>query len=156
MEERRVRFVQLISTDWSGRSECDKNHVDNARKIDRPIAGLIADLKQRGLLESTLLVSAGEFGRTPVMQGEEGRDHHPYGFTAWMAGGGVRGGRAVGATDEFGFRAVTDRVHVNDLHGAMLSVLGMDHRKLTHFFQGRDFRLTDVGGDFDLAGRLMA
>ncbi len=154
MVERGVRFVQLISTDWDGHSECDKNHVDNARKIDRPIAGLIADLKQRGLLESTLLVWAGEFGRTPVMQGKEGRDHHPYGFTAWMAGGGVGGGRVVGATDDFGFRAAVDRVHVNDLHGAMLSLLGMDHRRLTYFFQGRDFRLTDVGGDFDLAGRL--
>ncbi len=151
MVERGVRFVQLISTDWDGHSECDKNHVDNARKIDRPIAGLIADLKQRGLLESTLLVWVGEFGRTPVMQGKEGRDHHPYGFTAWIAGGRVRGGLAVGATDEFGFRAVTDRVHVNDLHGAMLSLLGMYHRKVTYFFQGRDFRVTDVGGDFDLA-----
>ena len=154
MVERGVRFVQLISTDWDGHGECDRNHVDNARKIDRPIAGLLADLKQRGLLESTLVVWVGEFGRTPVMQGKEGRDHHPYGFSAWMAGGGVRGGRVVGATDDFGFRAVSDPVHVNDLHAGMLSLMGLDHKRLTYFFQGRDFRLTDVGGEFDLAGRL--
>jgi uncharacterized protein (DUF1501 family) len=155
MVERGVRFVQLISTDWDGHGECDKNHVENARKIDRPIAGLIADLKQRGLLESTLLVWAGEFGRTPVMQGKEGRDHHPYGFSAWMAGGGIRGGTVVGATDDFGFRAVTDRVHVNDLHACMLRLLGLDHKKLTYFLQGRDFRLTDVGGEFDISSRLL-
>jgi hypothetical protein len=155
MVERGVRFVQLISTDWDGHGECDQNHRDNSRKIDKPIAGLIADLKQRGLLESTLIVWVGEFGRTPVMQGKEGRDHHPYGFSSWMCGGGVKGGRIIGATDEFGFRAVEDRVHVHDLHGAWLSILGIDHRKLTYFFNGRDFRLTDVAGDFDFAPRLL-
>ncbi len=154
MVERGVRFIQLISTDWDGHGECDKNHSENARKIDKPIAGLIADLKQRGLLESTLIVWVGEFGRTPVMQGKEGRDHHPYGFSSWMAGGGVRGGRAIGATDDFGFRAAEDKVHVNDLHAGMLGMLGLDHKKLTYFFQGRNFRLTDVGGEFNLAARL--
>jgi hypothetical protein len=156
MVERGVRFIQLISTDWDGHGECDKNHMENARKIDKPIAGLLTDLKQRGLLDSTLIVWVGEFGRTPVMQGKEGRDHHPYGFSSWMAGGGIKGGQAIGATDEFGFRAVEDRVHVNDLHASMLAVLGLDHRRLTYFYQGRDFRLTDVGGDFNLAPRLLA
>jgi hypothetical protein len=156
MVERGVRFIQLISTDWDGHGECDKNHVENAHKIDRPIAGLIADLKQRGLLEQTLIVWVGEFGRTPVMQGKEGRDHHPYGFSAWMCGGGIRGGKVIGATDEFGFRAVEDRVHVHDLHGTLLSLLGLEHRKLTYPFNGRNFRLTDVEGDFDLSPRLLA
>lgn len=156
MVERGVRFIQLISTDWDGHGECDKNHVENARKIDKPIAGLISDLKQRGLLESTLIVWVGEFGRTPVMQGTEGRDHHPYAFSAWMCGGGIRGGKVVGATDEFGFRAVEDRVHVHDLHATWLSLLGLDHRKVTYFFSGRDFRLTDVEGNFDFSQRLLA
>jgi hypothetical protein len=153
--ERGVRFVQLISTDWDGHGECDKNHTENARKIDKPIAGLISDLKQRGLLESTLLVWVGEFGRTPVMQGVEGRDHHPYGFCSWMCGGGVHGGKVIGATDEFGFRAVEDRVHVHDLHATWLSLMGLDHRRLTYFFNGRDFRLTDVEGHFDFSQRLL-
>ena len=155
MVERGVRFIHLISTDWDGHGECDKNHVQNARKTDRPIAALLSDLKQRGLLDSTLVVWVGEFGRTPVMQGKEGRDHHPYGFSAWLAGGGVHGGKVIGATDELGFRAVEDRVHVHDLHGSILALLGLDHRKLTYFFQGRDFRLTDVGGDKNLAPRLL-
>ncbi len=116
MMERGVRFVQLISTDWDGHSECEKNHLENARKIDQPIAALLGDLKQRGMLESTLVVSTGEFGRTPVMQGNGGRDHSPYGFTAWMAGGGIRGGKVIGATDDLGFRAVDDKIHVHDLH----------------------------------------
>jgi hypothetical protein len=156
MVERGVRFIQLISTDWDGHGECDKNHVENGRKTDRPISALISDLKQRGLFESTLLVWVGEFGRTPVMQGKEGRDHHPYGFSAWMAGGGVRGGKVIGATDDLGFRAVEDPVHVHDLHATILALLGLDHKKLTYFLQGRDFRLTDVGGDKNLAPRLLA
>ena len=155
MVERGVRFIQLNSTDWDGHGECDKNHWGNARKIDKPIAGLIGDLKQRGLLDSTLLVLTGEFGRTPAMEGNKGRDHHPYGFSTVMAGGGIRGGQVIGATDELGYRAVEDRVHVHDLHATMLSLLGLDHRKLTYFFQGRDRRLTDVGGDNDLAPRLI-
>ena len=154
MVERGVRFVQLISTDWDGHSECERNHRENSHKIDKPLAGLIQDLKQRGLLESTLVVSTGEFGRTPIVQGNGGRDHNPYGFSAWMAGAGIRGGKVIGATDEFGFRAVENKVHVHDLHATVLSLLGLDHRKLTYFFQGRDRRLTDVGGQNDLAARL--
>jgi uncharacterized protein DUF1501 len=156
MVERGVRFIQVISTDWDGHGECDKNHVENARKIDKPIAGLITDLKQRGLLESTLIVCVGEFGRTPVMQGVNGRDHHPFGFSAWLAGGGIKGGKVIGSTDELGFRAVEDKVHVHDLHGTMLALLGLDHKKLTYQFQGRDFRLTDVGGEKNLASQLLA
>ena len=154
MVERGVRFVQLYSSDWDGHGQCAKNHKKNAGQIDRPIAGLIADLKQRDLLESTLIVCCGEFGRTPVMQGDKGRDHSPYGFTTWMAGGGVRGGKTIGATDEFGFRAVEDKVHVHDLHATMLSLLGLDHYSLTYLFQGREQRLTDVGGENDLSDRL--
>jgi Protein of unknown function (DUF1501) len=155
MVERNVRFVQLISTDWDGHSECGKNHLDNARKIDKPIAALLTDLKQRGMLESTLVVSTGEFGRTPVMQGNAGRDHSPYGFSAWMAGGGVRGGNVIGATDELGFRAIQDKLHVHDLHATMLALLGLDHTKLTYLFQGREQRLTDVGGKNEISRRLL-
>lgn len=156
MIERGVRFVQLISTDWDGHSECEKNHLENARKIDQPIAALLGDLKQRGMLEDTLVFSTGEFGRTPVMQGNGGRDHSPYGFSAWMAGGGIRGGKIIGATDELGFRAVEDKIHVHDLHRTMLALLGLDHRKLTYLFQGRDQRLTDVAGERDLSPRLIS
>lgn len=154
MVERGVRFIQLYKDGWDGHGECDKNHTANALGCDQPIAALLGDLKQHGLLESTLVVWLGEFGRTPVMQGKNGRDHHPYGFSAWMAGGGIRGGQVIGATDELGFRAVEDPVHVNDLHATILALLGLDHQKLTYFFQGRDFRLTDVGGANNLAARL--
>jgi hypothetical protein len=154
MVERGVRYVQLINTDWDGHGECAKNHAANAARIDEPIAGLLADLKQRGLLESTLIVWTGEFGRTPVMQGNRGRDHNPYGFCTWMAGGGIRGGKVIGATDELGFRAVDDKVHVHDLHATMLSLLGLDHQRLTYLFEGRQRRLTDVGGMNDLSERL--
>jgi hypothetical protein len=154
MVERGVRFVHLISGDWDGHGQCAKNVKDNAGRIDRPIAGLLTDLAGRGLLDSTLVLWTGEFGRTPVMQGGQGRDHSPYGFSSWLAGGGVKGGQVIGATDELGFRAVEDRVHVHDLHATVLSLLGLDHRKLTYRFEGRDRRLTDVGGDNDLSGRL--
>jgi uncharacterized protein (DUF1501 family) len=155
--ERGVRFVHLYNSDWDGHSECDKNHRQNARKTDVPLAGLLADLKQRGLLESTLVVSAGEFGRTPVMQGREGRDHNPHGFSVWMAGGGIKGGRAIGATDEFGFRAVEDKVHIHDLHATMLELLGLDHKKLHVLVSGLEKRLTGVGedGEHSLAKRLL-
>jgi len=156
MVERGVRFVQLVSTDWDAHAECDQNHFKNARGIDKPLAGLVGDLKQRGLLESTLIVSTGEFGRTPLMQGRMGRDHNPYGFTTWMAGGGIRGGKVIGTTDELGFRAIEDKVHVHDLHATLLSLLGLDHKKLTYFFQGRERRLTDVGGQKELSRRLLA
>ena len=146
MAERGVRFIQLYNNDWDGHGECAQNHKTNAARTDKPIAALLTDLNQRGLLDSTLVVWAGEFGRTPVMQGANGRDHNPYGFTAWMAGGGVRGGQVIGATDELGFRAMENKVHVHDLHATMLAALGIDHEKLTYHFEGRARRLTDVFG----------
>lgn len=156
MVEQGVRYVHLVNNDWDGHGECLKNHQSQAARVDRPIAALLADLKQRGLLDETLVVWAGEFGRTPIMQGNRGRDHHPYGFSAWMAGGGICGGKAIGATDELGFHVVADKVHVNDLHATMLSLLGLDHEQLTYLFEGRYRRLTDVGGHNDLADRLRA
>ena len=155
MVERGVRFVELYCNDWDGHGDCPGNHKGNADKTDQPIAALLADLDERGLLDSTLVLWAGEFGRTPIMQGNKGRDHNPYGFTAWLAGGGVQGGKTIGATDEFGFRAVDDKVHVHDLHATMLTLLGLDHEKLTYLFEGRMRRLTDVGGQNNLARRLM-
>jgi hypothetical protein len=154
MVERGVRFVELYCNDWDGHGDCPGNHKGNAAKTDKPIAALLTDLKQRGLLDSTLVLWAGEFGRTPIMQGNKGRDHNPYGFTSWLAGGGVQGGKVIGATDEFGFRAVDDKVHVHDLHATMLTLLGLDHEKLTYLFEGRNRRLTDVGGQNNLAQRL--
>ena len=154
MVERGVRYVHLVSNDWDGHNNCRGNHRGQAAEVDLPIAGLLTDLKQRGLLDSTLVVWAGEFGRTPIMQGNRGRDHHPYGFSCWMAGGGIQGGKAIGATDELGFHAVEDKVHVNDLHATMLSLLGLEHRELTYLFEGRERRLTNVGGNNDLAERL--
>ncbi|MBC8165642.1 MAG: DUF1501 domain-containing protein [Bryobacteraceae bacterium] len=166
--ERGVRFVQLYSggkkgseVGWDGHNECNQNHEFMARKVDKPIAGLLSDLKSRGLLESTVVLWGGDFGRTPFTDGAEagggnrnGRDHNPYGFSVWMAGGGTRGGKTIGATDEIGLNAVTDRVSMHDLHATLLSLLGVDHKKLTYLFQGRDFRLTDVAGENNLAGRL--
>ena len=156
MVERGVRFVQLVNNDWDGHGDCAGNHQGNAARIDQPIAALIADLKQRGLLETTLIVWCGEFGRTPVMQGNKGRDHSPYGFSVWLAGGGIKGGKAIGATDELGFRAVEDKIHVNDLHATMLTLLGLDHEKLTYLFEGRNRRLTDVGGHRDFSRNLLS
>ncbi|MGH9658039.1 MAG: DUF1501 domain-containing protein, partial [Bryobacteraceae bacterium] len=167
MVERGVRFVQVFSgggdPGWDGHNQCDRNHLEMARKVDRPIAGLLADLKSRGLLESTLVLWGGEFGRTPFTDGNAsgafdlgaGRDHNPYGFSVWMAGGGIRGGKAIGSTDEIGLRAAEDPVHMHDLHATILALLGLDHQKLTYFFQGREFRLTDVGGGNNLAPRLL-
>ena len=154
MVERGVRFVELYCTDWDGHGDCPANHQGNAAKVDRPIAGLIADLRRRGLLESTVLVWAGEFGRTPIMQGNKGRDHNPYGFSCWLAGGGIHGGKSIGGTDDLGFRAVDEKVHVHDLHATILSLLGIDHEKLTFLFEGRRRRLTDIGGENNLAPRL--
>ncbi len=167
--ERGVRFIELYSggkkgaeVGWDGHNECDQNHEFMAGKVDRPIAGLLADLKSRGLLESTVVVWGGDFGRTPFTDGAEsgggnrnGRDHNPYGFTVWMAGGGIRGGKVIGSTDEIGFKAATDKVTMHDLHASMLGLIGLDHTKLTYFFQGRDFRPTDVGGENNLAARLI-
>jgi hypothetical protein len=167
--ERGVRFIQIYSggvlreEDWDAHQKCDENHQYMSARVDRPIAGLLADLKQRGLLESTLIVWGGDFGRTPVTDGllmegggyKGGRDHNPYGFTMWLAGGGIKGGKVIGATDEIGFRAVENRVHTNDIHATILRLLGLDHKRLTYFFQGRNFRLTDVGGDQEFAERLL-
>ena len=152
MVERGVRFIELTIpmvdgyARWDAHGALVKNHGDNARAVDQPIAGLLADLRQRGMRESTLVVWAGEFGRTPFSQGADGRDHNEYGFSIWLAGGGVRGGMAYGATDEWGYRAVDKPLEMHDLHATMLHLLGMDHTRLTYRFSGRDIRLTDVRG----------
>jgi hypothetical protein len=150
--ERGVRFVELTIPKidgldrWDAHSDILKNHGNNARAVDQPIAGLLSDLKARGLLDDTLVVWGGEFGRTPVAQGKDGRDHNPDGYTMWMAGGGVKGGQRYGATDEYGYYAVENRMHIHDVHATMLWLLGIDHLKLTYRHAGRDFRLTDVAG----------
>jgi hypothetical protein len=149
--ERGVRFVQLYHTTggfqpWDQHAGLKAGHAQNAAATDRPIAALLQDLKSRGLLADTLVIWGGEFGRTPAAQGTDGRDHHPYGFTMWLAGGGVKGGMAHGATDEFGWDAVVDRVHVHDLHATILHLLGFNHETFTYRYAGRDFRLTDVHG----------
>jgi hypothetical protein len=167
--ENGVRFVQLYSggkkgaeVGWDGHNECDHNHQFMARKVDRPIAGLLSDLKSRGLLDSTVVLWGGDFGRTPFTDGAEGgtgnrngRDHNPYGFSVWMAGGGIKGGKAIGSTDEIGLMAAEDKVTMHDLHASLLGLIGLDHKKLTYFFQGREFRLTDVGGENNLTQRLL-
>ena len=149
MVERGVRFINIIYASWDHHSQLDNELKYNASVVDQPIAALISDLKQRGLLDETLIVWGGEFGRTPMAQGNGsgyGRDHHPHGFTMWMAGGGVKPGISYGETDDFSYNIVKDPVHVHDLHATMLHLLGIDHTKLTYQFQGRDFRLTDVRG----------
>jgi hypothetical protein len=148
--ERGVRFVQCYSgsgSGWDAHSDIEGNHSKLCRASDKPIAGLLEDLKARGLLEETLVVWAGEFGRTPFAQGSDGRDHNPYGFSIWLAGGGIRGGMIHGATDEFGYRVIEGKVEVYDLHATMLHLLGIDHRRLTFRHGGRDMRLTDVHGE---------
>ena len=147
--ERGVRFVQLYDRGWDSHTDIDREHRRQCAAADRPIAALIKDLKRRGLLDETLVIWGGEFGRTPVAQvmGKTwGRDHHPHGFTMWMAGGGAKPGVTHGSTDEFGYHAVTDKVHVHDLHATILHLLGIDHKRLTFRSQGRDYRLTDVHG----------
>lgn len=146
--ERGVRFVELFHEAWDQHGSLVSELKKNCRNTDQACAALIKDLKQRGMLENTLVVWGGEFGRTPMVQGgRDGRDHHPNCFTMWMAGGGVKPGITIGESDDFGFNAVTDRVHVHDLHATILHLLGFDHTKLTYRFQGRDFRLTDVQGN---------
>ncbi|HEY3965418.1 MAG TPA: DUF1501 domain-containing protein [Planctomycetaceae bacterium] len=146
--ERGVRFVQLFHESWDQHGNLVADLKKNCEETDRPCAALIKDLKQRGLLEDTLVVWGGEFGRTPMVQGgNDGRDHHPSAFTMWLAGGGIKPGISYGESDEFGFNAVKDRVHVHDLHATILHLMGFDHTKLTYRFQGRDFRLTDVHGE---------
>lgn len=150
--ERGVRFIQIYSggghndQNWDAHGDVDKNHTLHCEETDRPIAALLADLKRRGLLDETLVVWSGEFGRMPTSQSAKGRDHNPKGFTAWLAGGGVKGGVVHGATDEIGYAAAEDKVHVHDLHATILHLLGFDHKRLTYFHGGRDQRLTDVSG----------
>ena len=150
--ERGVRFVELTCQSlghdrWDQHGNLKRGHEDNARAVDMPIAGLLKDLKSRGMLDDTLVIWGGEFGRTPMAQGGDGRDHNPYGFTMWMAGGGVKGGTIYGATDEFGYFAVENKLEMYDLHATVLHLLGVDHKRLTYRFGGRDMRLTDVHGN---------
>ncbi|QDS91027.1 hypothetical protein EC9_52460 [Rosistilla ulvae] len=147
--ERGVRFVQLYygnGQPWDTHSKHDESVKKLAKNIDQPTAALLGDLKQRGLLEDTLVIWGGEFGRTPTSENGNGRDHNHHGFTMWMAGGGVRGGMTYGETDDFGFKAVQDKMHVHDMHATVLHLLGLDHERLTYRYAGRDYRLTDVHG----------
>ncbi|MEZ5351094.1 MAG: DUF1501 domain-containing protein [Bryobacteraceae bacterium] len=153
LAERGVRFIQINheygpgnEVGWDAHSELIRLHTRTAKMVDKPIGGLLTDLKARGLLADTLVVWGGEFGRTPIAQAGDGRDHNPYGYSMWMAGGGVKAGFAYGATDEFGYYAVEDRMHIHDLHATMLHLLGIDHTRLTYFHGGRNHRLTDVHG----------
>jgi len=153
--ERGVRFVQIYSggmenqQSWDGHIDIEGNHRGFAQETDQPIAALLSDLKERGLMDSTLVLCCGEFGRLPVAQknAKPGRDHNPHAFTTWMFGGGVKGGVHHGETDEIGFKAAVNKVSVNDLHATVLHLLGIDHEKLTYRYNGRDFRLTDVAGE---------
>ena len=156
--ERGVRFVQLYAgtngggggvadVPWDGHNDIGANHRIAAKSVDQPIGALLADLKARGMLAETLVVWGGEFGRTSDSQGSLGRDHNPHAFTMWMAGGGIKGGVQYGASDEFGYKAVENRVSVNDLHATILQLMGIDHKRLTYRFNGRDYRLTDVAGE---------
>ncbi len=151
--ERGVRFVQLysgggpVSIQWDAHDNMVENHTKMCRLVDKPIAALLKDLKRRGMLDETLVVWGSEFGRTPISQNGKGRDHNPSGYTIWMAGGGVQGGRIIGATDEIGYRAVEDRVHARDIHATILHLLGLDHLRLTYLHNGRNERLTDFAGE---------
>jgi hypothetical protein len=149
--ERGVRFVQVThstgNVQWDQHSDLKTGHEKNAAEVDKPIAGLLNDLKSRGLLDDTLVLCGGEFGRTPTAEGNNGRDHNPEGFTMWLAGGGVKGGHRHGTTDDYGYFATTDKVHLHDLHATLLALLGLDHERLTYRYAGRDFRLTDVEGN---------
>jgi hypothetical protein len=150
LSEAGVRFVHVNHSYprnyWDAHGGLKDNHSSNAKKVDKPIAGLLKDLKQRGLWDETLVVWGTEFGRTPAAQGTDGRDHHPHAFTMWMAGGGVRGGMTYGSTDEFGYYVAENKVTMHDLHATILHQLGLDHTELTYRYAGRDFRLTDVAG----------
>jgi hypothetical protein len=149
LAERGVRFIQLFSGDtngWDGHDDIEKNHTEMCARTDKPIAGLLKDLKRRGLLEDTLVIWGGEFGRMPMSESRTGRDHNPHGFTMWMAGAGIKGGIVHGATDPIGLRAAVDRVHVHDIHATTLHLLGLDHTQLTFTHNGREERLTDTAG----------
>ncbi len=151
--ERGVRFIELTcpaingADRWDQHGKLKEGHENNSRAVDQPIAGLLQDLKGRGLFDHTLVIWAGEFGRTPFAQGTDGRDHNPFGFSIWLAGAGIKGGTIYGATDEYGYKAVENKVIIHDLHATMLHLLGMDHKRLTVRFSGRDMRLTDVHGE---------
>jgi hypothetical protein len=151
--ERGVRFIELTCPATTGADRWDQHgnlkggHENNSRAVDQPIAGLLKDLKARGLLDHTLVIWAGEFGRTPFAQGSDGRDHNPFGFSLWLAGGGIKGGTVYGETDEYGYKVVQNKVAIYDLHATMLHLLGLDHKRLTVRFSGRDMRLTDVHGE---------
>jgi hypothetical protein len=150
LSEAGVRFVQLYSGDtngWDAHSDVDKNHSELCRRTDKPIAGLLKDLKRRGLWNDTLVIWGGEFGRMPMSEQGKGRDHNPWGYTVWLAGGGVKGGMAYGSTDAVGLRAAENKVHIHDLHATLLHLLGIDHERLTYLHNGRDERLTDVAGN---------
>jgi hypothetical protein len=154
LAERDVRFIQISheyrpgnEVGWDAHSELIRLHTRTALQVDQPIHGLLTELKALGLLKDTLVLWGGEFGRTPVAQAGDGRDHNPYGYSMWMAGGGVKGGMAYGATDDYGYFAVENRMHIHDLHATILHILGMDHKRLTYFYGGRNFRLTDVAGE---------
>lgn len=148
LSEAGVRYVEISTGNvWDQHSNLKKGHENNSLKTDQPIAALLTDLKQRGLLDDTLVVWGGEFGRTPIVQGTNGRDHNPQGFTIWLAGGGIKKGFAYGNTDDYGYYAVENRVHIHDLHATMLHQLGLDHTRLNYRYAGRDFRLTDVYGN---------
>ena len=150
--ERGVRFVQLYSgtgSKWDSHADIETNHSRLCRSMDQPVAGLLRDLKQRGLLEETLVVWGGEFGRTPMSEKGNGRDHNPTGFSIWMAGGGVRGGQVIGATDELGLYAVDDKMHVRDIHASILGLMGLNHLELTYNHRGRPERPTINEGTFN-------
>jgi hypothetical protein len=150
--ERGVRFIELTCPSvghdrWDQHGGLKKGHEDNARAVDQPIGALLADLKDRGLWDETLVVWSGEFGRTPFAQGSDGRDHNPYGFSLWLAGGGIKGGTIYGATDDYGYKAIENKQQIHDLHATMLHLLGINHKQSTFRFGGRDMRLTDVHGE---------
>jgi hypothetical protein len=142
-----VRFVEITSPGWDHHRNLKDSLTRTTSATDKPIAGLLADLKQRGLLKDTLVIWGGEFGRTPYAQGDDGRDHNHKGFTTWLAGGGVKGGQTVGKTDDYGYEAVDNKVHIHDWHATILHLMGLNHEKLTFRHAGRDFRLTDVKGN---------
>jgi len=142
-----VRFAEISSGGWDQHNNLSTQHAQRAAAVDRPIAGLLQDLKQRNLLDETLVIWGGEFGRTPAAQNGDGRNHNNKGYTTWMAGGGVKGGFSYGATDEHGYEAVEDNCHIHDWHATILHLLGLDHERLTYRYAGRDFRLTDVHGN---------
>lgn len=152
LAERGVRFIELIdsgsdvSSNWDGHSKLKEKYPLMARNVDRPIAGLLKDLKRRGMLDETLVVFTTEFGRTPWSDSPDGRNHHGRAYSSWLAGGGVKGGMTYGETDEHGYQVVADRVHLHDFHATILHLLGLDHERLTYRHSGRDFRLTDVHG----------